>query len=104
MKNGSKSAWIAVLVVLFVAGIVIVICAARIGMASGSSAIARFGGCMDTTLYQFVIQSSAASAQTAGGILAGVSGLGVVLLGFSGRSQLSKKNGATEQKGDKPEE
>ncbi|HRX59053.1 MAG TPA: hypothetical protein P5075_09790 [Eubacteriales bacterium] len=101
MKNNSKSAWIAVLVVLFAAGIVLVLCAAQIGMTAGSAAITRNGGSMDTTLYQFVIQSSAASAQIAGGILAGVSGLGAVLLGCSGKRQ---QNGMPEHKDDKPEE
>jgi len=70
------------LAALFVAGIIIVLCATSIGQNAGYAAITRNGGSMDTSVYQLTIQSAISSAQIAGGILAGVSGLGALMTGM----------------------
>ncbi len=70
------------LAALFVAGIIIVLSATSIGQNAGYAAITRNGGSMDTSMYQLTIQSAISSAQIAGGIIAGISGLGALMTGM----------------------
>ncbi len=70
---------LALLILLFVAGIIIVLNATAIGENAGHTAITRNGGSMDTYMYQMTIQSSITSAQIAGGIISGISGLGALM-------------------------
>ncbi len=82
---GKKKFFIAtfmLLVLLFVAGIIIVLCATAIGENAGYIAITRNGGSMDTSMYQLTIQSSITSAQIAGAIISVISGLGGIMAGM----------------------
>lgn len=69
-------------VAMFVAGVIVVMCATSIGQNAGHAAVMRNGGSMDTSLYHLIIQSAISSAQISGGIIAGVSGLGALMTGM----------------------
>lgn len=72
-----------VLVLLFVLGLVLVMTSTAIGLSTAHAELVKAGGSMDTTLYNYVMTSTAESYRIVGAILSLISGVGVLLAGVA---------------------
>lgn len=66
---------------LFALGLILIFCAASIGLAAGTRAIRAAGGAYDTEKYYFIIQSTALSCQIGGAVCALTGAAWAVFLG-----------------------
>jgi hypothetical protein len=75
---------IVVLVLLFVLGLVLVLTSASIGLSTASAELAKNGGTMDSSMYQYIMSNTAESYRIVGAILALITGVGALMAGFAG--------------------
>lgn len=76
-----------VLVLLFVLGLVLVMTSATIGLSTANAELAKNGGSMDSTMYQYIMSNTAESYRIVGAILALITGVGALMAGFVGYKQ-----------------
>lgn len=81
MKTKMETVFIMAVAVIFVIGIVILMCASNLGVLAGSAAIQANGGSMDTEQYYMIMKLSTVSYQIAGAILSSIGGLGSIVFG-----------------------
>jgi len=86
-KKQTYSGMVVVLVLLFVLGLVLVLTSATIGLSTANAEIAKNGGSMDTSMYQYVMTNTAESYRLVGAILAVITGIGALLAGWAGFMQ-----------------
>ncbi len=79
MYKGKVQIFTVIGIVLFIAGLTLLIGAANLGMEAASRAIQANGGSMETDKYYFIMESVTRSYQIAGAICSLVGGLGMVL-------------------------
>lgn len=72
-----------VLVLLFVLGLVLVLTSAAIGLSTAHTEVAKNGGSLDTTLYNYIMTNTAENYRIVGAILALISGVGLLLAGVA---------------------
>lgn len=78
---------IVVLVLLFVLGLVLVLTSTAIGLSTAHAEVVKSGGSLDTTLYNYIMTSTAENYRIVGAILALISGVGVLFAGVAGYRQ-----------------
>lgn len=81
------SGMMVVLILLFVLGLVLVLTSATIGLSTANAELAKNGGSMDTTMYQYVMSNTAESYRIVGAILAIITGVGALMAGYVGYKQ-----------------
>ena len=82
-KKSTYSGIMVVLVLLFVLGLVLTLMSASIGQTTASAELMKNGGSMDTTMYQYIMTSTAESYRLVGAILSIISGVGALMAGFA---------------------
>ena len=82
-KKQTYTGVMAVLVLLFVLGLVLVLTSATIGLTTASAELAKNGGSMDTAMYQYIMSNTAESYRLVGAILAVITGLGAIMSGVA---------------------
>ena len=86
-KKQTYTGVMVVLVLLFVLGLVLVLTSASIGLSTASAELAKNGGSMDVTMYQYIMSNTAESYRIVGAILSLITGVGALLAGFAGYKQ-----------------
>ena len=86
-KKQTYTGVMAVLVLLFVLGLVLVLTSATIGLTTASAELAKNGGSMDTAMYEYIMSNTAESYRIVGAILALITGVGALLAGWAGFTQ-----------------
>ena len=82
-KKHTYSGIMVVLVLLFVLGLVLTLSSASIGQSTASAELMKNGGTMDTSMYQYIMTSTAESYRLVGAILSIISGVGALMAGFA---------------------
>jgi len=83
-KKQTYTGVMAVLVLLFVLGLVLVLTSATIGLTTASAELAKNGGSMDTAMYEYIMTNTAESYRIVGAILAVITGVGALMAGVAG--------------------
>lgn len=86
-KKHTYSGIMVVLVLLFVLGLVLTLSSASIGQSTASAELMKNGGTMDTSMYQYIMTSTAESYRLVGAILSIISGVGALMAGFADYKQ-----------------
>ena len=81
-KLASKTVFL-VLIVVFIIGLVLTLSSTSIGISAGRSALMNNNGSMDTMMYEYIMSNTALSYNIVGAILALISGVGALLVGFA---------------------
>ena len=82
-KKQTFTGLIVVLVLLFVLGLLLTLTSATIGLSTANAELAKNGGSMDTTMYQYIMSNTAESYRLVGAILAVITGLGAIMSGVA---------------------
>ena len=80
-KKHTYSGIMVVLVLLFVLGLVLTLSSASIGQSTASAELMK-NGTMDTSMYQYIMTSTAESYRLVGAILSIISGVGELLFNY----------------------
>ena len=86
-KRQTYTGVMVVLVLLFVLGLVLVLTSATIGLSTASAELAKNGGSLDTSMYQYIMSNTAESYRIVGAILAIITGIGALMAGWAGFMQ-----------------
>ncbi|GEM_PF-6419991 len=81
-KLASKTVFL-VLIVVFIIGLVLTLSSTSIGISAGRAALMNNNGSMDTMMYEYIMSNTALSYSIVGAILALISGVGALLVGFA---------------------
>ena len=81
-KKHTYSGIMVVLVLLFVLGLVLTLSSASIGQSTASAELMK-NGTMDTSMYQYIMTSTAESYRLVCAILSIISGVGALMAGFA---------------------